>query len=118
MLDGQAGDLLALVPVLSLVAVAVVLIGWAMQAIRRAQRGAAKVAVSERHAEPIRRTSEPARLFEDSRRRGSWRVEWTAPDGEIEVAIFGGPNARERAQHYADRQYGRVVEVRLVPSAL
>ena len=114
MLDGQAGDLLALVPVLSLVAVAVVLIGWAMQAIRRAQRGAAKVAVSERHAEPIRRTSEPARLFEDS----SWRVEWTAPDGEIEVAIFGGPNARERAQHYADRQYGRVVEVRLVPSPL
>jgi hypothetical protein len=36
-------------------------------------------------------------------------------DGRIEVAIFAGPNARERAIRYADRQYGRFEEVMLEP---
>jgi hypothetical protein len=33
----------------------------------------------------------------------------------MEVAIFSGPNARERAIHYAERQYGIFEEVRLDP---
>jgi hypothetical protein len=58
--------------------------------------------------------AEPAQVFED-RRRGAWRVEGIADDGEFEVAIFGGPDARERALRYADREYGRFEEVRLDP---
>ena len=38
--------------------------------------------------------------------RDEWRVEWFDDDGTCEVAIFAGPNARERAIRYADRQYG------------
>jgi len=33
----------------------------------------------------------------------------------IEVAIFSGLNARERALRYADRQYGNFQEVSLKP---
>jgi len=49
---------------------------------------------------------ETAHLFQDRRVPGDWRVEWTDDDGAVEVAIFSGPNARERALAYADRQYG------------
>jgi hypothetical protein len=38
-----------------------------------------------------------AKVFEDRRVSGDWRVEWIDEDGGIEVAIFSGPNARERA---------------------
>ena len=49
---------------------------------------------------------ETAHLFQDRRVPGDWCVEWTDDDGAVEVAIFSGPNARERALAYADRQYG------------
>jgi hypothetical protein len=59
--------------------------------------------------------SEPAKVFEDREWPGDWRVEWIDDDGSIEVAVFSGPNARERALRYADRQYGNFQEVSLAP---
>ena len=53
-----------------------------------------------------------AEVFEDRVTPGDWRVEREGEDGTIEVAIFSGPNARERAIRYADRQYGDFVERR------
>jgi hypothetical protein len=50
-------------------------------------------------------TAEPAKVFEDRRCPGDWRVEWVDDDGAVEVAIFSGPNAREQALRYADRRY-------------
>ena len=47
-----------------------------------------------------------AKVFEDRINPGDWRVETIDDDGGIEVAIFGGPNARERALRYAEREYG------------
>lgn len=38
-----------------------------------------------------------AELFKDRETPGDWRVEREDDDGSIEVAIFSGPNARERA---------------------
>jgi hypothetical protein len=58
---------------------------------------------------------EPAKVFEDRRSPGDWRVEWFDEDGGCEVAIFSGPNARERAIRYADRQYGSFEEISLTP---
>ncbi len=46
---------------------------------------------------------------------GQWRVEWFDDDGGCEVEIFTGSNARERALHYADRQYGDFDELKLDP---
>ena len=60
--------------------------------------------------------SEPAKVFEDRKWRGDWRVEWMDDDGGCEVAIFSGPNARDRAIRYADRQYGNFEKVSLTPS--
>ena len=59
--------------------------------------------------------SEPAKVFEDRLFPGDWRVEWVDDDGGVERAIFAGPNARERALRYADRQYGRFEEVKSEP---
>ena len=56
---------------------------------------------------------EPAKVFEDREWPGEWRVEWVDEDGGVEVAIFSGPNARERALCYADRQYGNFEEISL-----
>jgi hypothetical protein len=56
-----------------------------------------------------------AKLFEDRQWAGDWRVEWFDDDGGCEVAIFSGPNARERALRYADRQYGNFEEIQLEP---
>jgi hypothetical protein len=56
--------------------------------------------------------AEPARVFEDRMYPREWRVEWIDDDGGIEVAIFSGPRARERAIRYADRQYGHFEEIR------
>jgi hypothetical protein len=50
--------------------------------------------------------SGPARVFEDRQYPGVWRVEWFDDDGGSELAIFSGPNARERAIIFADRCYG------------
>jgi hypothetical protein len=58
---------------------------------------------------------EPARVFEDRMYRGEWRVEWFDDDGGVEVAVFSGPKARERAIRYADRQYGYFEEIRFGP---
>jgi hypothetical protein len=44
-----------------------------------------------------------------------WRIEWIDDDGRIEVAIFAGPKARERAIRYAGRQYGLSEEWKLDP---
>ena len=60
-------------------------------------------------------TAEPAKVFEDRWCPGDWRVEWVDDDGSVEVAIFSGPNARERALRYADRQYGNFEEISLDP---
>ena len=59
--------------------------------------------------------SEPAKVFGDRLYPGDWRVEWVDDDGGVELAIFAGPNARERAIRYADRQYGRFEELTLEP---
>jgi len=59
------------------------------------------------------RQHEPALVFPDGHYAEEWRVEWIDPQGEIEVTIFAGPNARERAIRYADRQYGLFEEVSL-----
>jgi len=53
---------------------------------------------------------ETAHLFQDRRVPGDWCVEWTDDDGAVEVAIFSGPNARERAlrlRRPAIRQFPR-----------
>ena len=52
-----------------------------------------------------------AKVFEDRITPGDWRVEKIDDDGEIEVAIFGGPNARVRALRYAEREYGVFDEI-------
>jgi hypothetical protein len=59
--------------------------------------------------------SERAKVFADRVTPGDWRVEWVDDDGGCEVAIFSGPNARERGIRYADRQYGGFEEVSLPP---
>jgi hypothetical protein len=58
---------------------------------------------------------ESAKVFQDRRIPGDWRVEWFDDDGGCEVAIFSGPNARDRARRYADRQYGNFEEIELEP---
>jgi hypothetical protein len=40
-------------------------------------------------------------LFEDREHPGDFRVEATDDDGGCEVAIFSGPRAFERAEHFA-----------------
>lgn len=57
--------------------------------------------------------SEAAKVFEDREYAGDWRVEWIDNDGGIEVAIFSGPTARERALLYANRQYAIFEEISL-----
>jgi hypothetical protein len=43
----------------------------------------------------------------DREHTGDWRAEKLRDDGEaIEIAIFGGGDARQRAIRYADREYG------------
>ena len=57
---------------------------------------------------------EPARVFLDRHGNGGeWRVEWFNSDGGCEVAIFSGPNSRDRALRYADQQYAQFEEVSL-----
>ena len=56
---------------------------------------------------------EPAHVFNDRGSRDEWRVEWVGDDGGIEVAIFTGPKARQRALRYAGQLYERFEEVSL-----
>lgn len=46
-------------------------------------------------------------VFPDRAGRPEWRVEAFFQGGEIEVTIFAGPRAEERARAYAEREYGR-----------
>jgi hypothetical protein len=48
---------------------------------------------------------EPAKVFEDRLTPGDWRVEWEDEDGGVEVTIFSGPDARQRAIQYAEWRY-------------
>jgi hypothetical protein len=54
--------------------------------------------------------SEPAKVFEDRFYPGDWRVEWKDGDGGVEVTIFSGPDARDRALQFADWRYCDFVE--------
>jgi hypothetical protein len=45
--------------------------------------------------------TEPAKVFEDRIYPGNWRVEGEDDDGGVEVTIFSGPDARDRAFQYA-----------------
>jgi hypothetical protein len=49
--------------------------------------------------------SEPARIFEDPLVSGDWCVEMEHDNGAVELAIFSGPGARDRAVQYADWRY-------------
>jgi hypothetical protein len=40
--------------------------------------------------------------IEDNRHPGDYRVEAIDRDGEVYIAIFSGPEARDRAREYAD----------------
>jgi hypothetical protein len=63
-----------------------------------------------------RRWYESAKVFEDRISPGDWRVEKIDDDGGIEVAIFAGPQARDRAIEYANwRCSGDFKEVNLSP---
>ena len=54
--------------------------------------------------------TERAKVFEDRIYPGNWRVEWEDDDGGVEVTIFSGPDARDRAFQYADWRYRHFVE--------
>lgn len=40
--------------------------------------------------------------IEDRNAPGTWRVEAVGDDGEVYVAIFSGPRAKERAEEYIE----------------
>ena len=46
-------------------------------------------------------------LAESNGYSGEWRVEAIGPDGEVYVAIFSGPKAKERAAEYAEWKNAR-----------
>ena len=57
-----------------------------------------------------------AKVFRDRIHPGDWRVEKLCEDGEsIEIAIFSGGYARQRAIRYANREYGEFNEIELEP---
>lgn len=56
-----------------------------------------------------------AKVFEDRVNPGDWRVEKIDAEGEVEVSVFGGPNAWARARRYAEREYGEFDEIEPEP---
>lgn len=54
-----------------------------------------------------------AKVFRDREHEGDWRVEKMDNDGGIEVALFSGGDARQRAISYSDREYGEFDEIEL-----
>jgi len=46
-----------------------------------------------------------AEMIEDKEQPGVFRVEAIIEDGAVEVAIFSGPNAKERAIFFAGGSY-------------
>jgi len=53
-----------------------------------------------------------AKVFQDDVSHRVWRVEWEDDDGGVEVTIFGGPNARDRALLYANCRYPGFEQIR------
>jgi hypothetical protein len=60
---------------------------------------------------PEDRISDPAKLFEDPLVSGDWCVEKVEVEGAVELAIFSGPEARDRAVQYADWRYRLFTEL-------
>jgi hypothetical protein len=59
-----------------------------------------------------------AKVFRDRAHTEDWRVEKLDDDGEsIEIAIFSGRDARQRAIRCAAREYGAFDEIELAPYA-
>ena len=58
---------------------------------------------------------EPAKVFEDRKNPGQWRVEGVDDEGRSEVENFTGPTARRDALRYAMQTYGHFREVQLEP---
>jgi hypothetical protein len=57
-----------------------------------------------------------AAVFEDRETPGNWRVEKMDEDGGYEVVkVFTGPEARQQAIQYAEREFGTFDEIRLEP---
>jgi hypothetical protein len=56
-----------------------------------------------------------AKVFENRVKPGDWHVEKMGAAGVVEVAVFGGPNARERALRYAAWEYGGFDEIEPEP---
>lgn len=57
-----------------------------------------------------------AKVFEDRITPGNWRVEKMDDDGGYEVVkVFAGPDAREQAIRYAEREFDVYDEIRLEP---
>jgi hypothetical protein len=55
--------------------------------------------------------SEPAKVFEDPLVSGDWCVEREDGDGRVELAIFSGADARDRALLYADWRYRQFTQL-------
>jgi hypothetical protein len=56
--------------------------------------------------------SEPEKVFEDRLSPGDWLVEWEDDDGGVEVTIFSGTDAGDRAILYANWRYLHFVQPR------
>ena len=56
-----------------------------------------------------------AKVFRDREHPGDWRVQKMDDDSGIELALFSGGDARQRAISYADRVYGEFDEIELHP---
>jgi hypothetical protein len=55
-----------------------------------------------------------AKVFEDRETPGDWRVEKMDEHGGYDVVkVFTGPDAREQAIRYAEREFGAYDEIRL-----
>jgi len=57
-----------------------------------------------------------AKVFRDREHSGDWRVRKIDDDGRIELAVFSGGDARQRAVSYANREYGEFDEVERDPN--
>ena len=53
--------------------------------------------------------TQDVRVVADASSPGDWRVEAIGHDGEVYIAIFCGPLAKERAKNYTKWQYNQEV---------
>ena len=57
-----------------------------------------------------------AKVFEDRETPGNWRVEKMDEDGGYEAGkVLTGPDARQQAIRYAEREFGAFDEIRIEP---